>query len=443
MPSIRTILLALLLLCPSAWAFPGFDAFTNAVGGGGTSYASGSPLYHQTNAMLEGWALWDGGSGSSVAQVTCVASNLLYPGFPAGFPLVPPDGVSLPGTGAGVSGYGAALQFSRAISADPNEVSTNKVYASFLLQIPNLGNLNSGSPIYFGGLATNSGDQNVALPSRAMKLFLKGNSPTVGGSTAYSIGIQSASGSGTGAAYDAGGHDSNDVLFIVMDYEFGIHGTPDTANLWVNPPAGSFGEGAAPMPAASFSASTAKAQLGDAADFFLLARSGSTLWGSLLVGNLRLGDTWSYVTGAPEITVPPSNQTNAPGSTAEFACQAMAGATNESPLAYQWQFDGTSLADGGSIMGSATPMLSLLDVAVTNAGLYSLIVSNSLASVTNSADLEVLSVAITTNPVNQAAVAGGSATFTVAAVGVPALAYQWRENGTNLTNGVAASGTIF
>jgi Immunoglobulin domain len=360
------------------WAFPSFDPFTSAVGSGGTSYAAGSALYHQTNAMLEGWALWNGGSGSSTAEVSCVTSNLAYLDFPAGFPPAPPSGVSLPGTASAVSGYSTALQFSHAISADPANLATNKVYASFLLQIPNIGNLASSSPIYFGGFATNFGDQNIALPSRSMKLFLKGNNATAGTSTTWSIGIQNATGSGTAAAYDAGGHGSNDVLFVVMDYEFGVRGGPDVANLWVNPPAGNFGASAPPPPTASFSTSSANSQLVSAADFFLLARSGGTIWGSLLVGDLRVGDTWSYVTGAPEITVPPSNQTNVIGGTAIFAAQAVAGATNESPLVYQWQFDGTNLADGPDISGSSTPTLSIFDVAAADAGIYSLIVSNSI-----------------------------------------------------------------
>lgn len=431
------------MLCPSAWAFPGFDPFTSAVATGGTAYTAGSALYHQTNAMLEGWSLWSGSSGSSTAQVSCVASNLAYPDFPAGFPSPPPTGVSLPGTASAVSGYSAALQFSRAISADPNNHATNKIYASFLLLIPSLGNLTSSSPIYFGGFATNSGDQSVSLPSRAMKLFLKGNSATPGASTTWSIGIQNASGSGTGAAYDAGGHGSNDVLFVVMDYEFGVRGGPDVANLWVNPAVGSFGTATPPTPTASFSTSSANAQLVSAADFYLLARSGSTIWGNLLVADLRVGDTWSYATGAPELTVAPANQTNVMGSIAMFAAQAVAGATNVSPLVYQWQFDGANLADGGNVSGSATPTLSIFDVTAANAGVYSLIVTNSLAAVTNSSDLDVLSVAVTTNPVNQAAVAGGSASVTIAAVGTPTVAYQWQENGTNLTNGVASSGTIF
>ena len=245
--------------------------------------------------------------------------------------------------------------------------------------MPSLGNLNSSSPIYFGGFATNSGDQSVTLPSRAMKLFLKGNSATSGSSTSYALGIQNASGLGTGAAYDAGGHTTASVLFVVVDYEFGINGAPDVANLWVNPPAASFGTAAPPAPTATFSTSTAAAQLVMAADFFLLARSGATLWGSLLVADLRIGDSWGYVTGAPEIVTLPSGSTNAVGSAVTFIVGAVAGATNVSPLTYQWQFNGGALTDGGRIWGSSSATLTITNLVLTDAGTYTVTVSNSLA----------------------------------------------------------------
>jgi len=379
-------------LVPVASGFPSFEPFTDATASGGTAYTTGSGLYHQTNALGEGWALWNGGSGGSAAQVMCVTSNLAYTGFPSGFPTPPASrAVSLPGTAAGVSGYSAALGLSQALIADPNNLVTNEIYASFLLAIPSLGNLTSGSPIYFGGFATNSGDQSVSLPSRAMKLFLKGNSATGGSSTSYAIGIQNASAAGTSAAYDAGGHTAGAVLFVVMDYEFGINGTPDVANLWVNPPTASFGTAAPPTPTATFSTSTPAAQLVTAADFFLLARSGSTLWGSLLVGDLRVGDSWGYVTGAPEIVTPPMDTTSGVGATAAFTVGAVAGATNVSPLGYQWQFNGSNLADGGRIWGSSSATLTITNLALTDAGTYTVTVSNSLAAVTSSATLAVLS----------------------------------------------------
>jgi hypothetical protein len=276
------------------------------------------------------------------------------------------------------------------VGADPNNLVTNKIYASFLLAIPSLGNLNSSSPIYFGGFATNSGDQSMTLPSRAIKLFLKGNNATSGSSTSYALGIQNASDSGTLAAYDAGGHATSSVLFVVMDYEFGTNGAADVANLWVNPPAASFGTAAAPTPTATFSTSSAAAQLITAADFFLLARSGSTLWGSLLIGDLRVGDSWSYVTGAPEIVTPPAGSTDAVGTAATFVVGALAGPTNVSPLTYQWQFNGGALIDGGKIWGSSSSSLTITNLALTNAGTYTVTVSNSLTAVSSSATLTVI-----------------------------------------------------
>jgi Pectate lyase superfamily protein/Right handed beta helix region len=386
-------LIGLLLsaLVPVASGFPSFEPFTDATASGETAYTAGSGLYHQTNALGESWSLWNGGSGDLAEQVMCVNSNLAYAGFPAGFPAPPASlAVSLPGTAAGVSGYSAALQLSQAVAADPNNLATNKVYASFLLAVPSLGNLTSSSPIYFGGFATNAGDQSVSLPSRAMKFFLKGNSATSGSSTSYAIGIQNASAAGTSAAYDAGGHTTASVLFVVVDYEFGINGAPDVANLWVNPPPASFGTAAPPTPTATFSTSTAAAQLVTAADFFLLARSGSTLWGLLLVGDLRVGDSWGYATGAPEIVTPPAGSTDAVGTAATFVVGAVAGATNVSPLGYQWQFNGGNLADGGRIWGSSSAMLTITNLLLTDAGTYTVIVSNSLTAVTSSVALKVI-----------------------------------------------------
>ena len=156
------LLFALFLLClaPAALALPSFDPFTSATSSGGTSYTANSALYHQTNALGEGWSLWNAGSAS---EVSCVSTGLTYSGFPASFPAPPASAVSLPGSSVDASGYSAALQFSRSVSADPNNLVVNKIYASFLMQISNLGNLDSGAPIYFGGFATNSGDQTVTL----------------------------------------------------------------------------------------------------------------------------------------------------------------------------------------------------------------------------------------------------------------------------------------
>ncbi len=308
-------------------ALPSFDPFADATGFGGTAYANQSPLNHQTNALRESWAQWNGGVATSA--VTCTNIGLNYGGFPTGYPTpLLSNAVYLPGQvdhAGGLSGLSAALTFSQAVMADTNNLKTNRIYASFLMAIPNLGNLTSGGAIYFGGFATNAGDQNVTLPGSALKIFLKGNSATTGQSTTWSIGIANNSGSGS-AVWDSGGHTSNDVLFVVVGYEFGINGNPDVARLWVNPDRSMFMVPGRPGATTNLNITVATNKIAQAADFFLLARTGATLWGGLLVGNLRVGTNWSYVTGGQEI--PLLSIANGPGNMVLSGQRGTPGATN-------------------------------------------------------------------------------------------------------------------
>lgn len=326
------LLLAALIFPMGAVALPTFEPFADATSSGGTAYANGAPLAHQTNAGSESWSQWDGGTYSYA--VICTNAGLSYGGFPPVFPAPSPThAVYLPGQmdhAGGYSGLSAALTFSHSITADPNHWATNTIYASFLLKVSNLGNLDSGSPIYFAGFATNTGDQNVTLPASAMKIYLKGNSATAGQSTSYLVGVANNSGYSS-AVWDNGGHTSNDVLFVVVEYEFGINGNADTARLWVNPGGATFGEATPPAPSAAAGDIAGANRIGRAADFFLLARSGKTLWGSLRVGDLRIGESWSYVTGGPEIvpsTGPVLSIAAANGGFVLSSTNGRAGATN-------------------------------------------------------------------------------------------------------------------
>jgi hypothetical protein len=96
------------------------------------------------------------------------------------------------------------------------------------------------------------------------------------------------------------------------------------------------------------------------------------------------------------------------------------------PLSYQWYFN-TNTALASQTNASAT----LASVQLTNAGTYSVVITNSAGSVTSSFALLTVwqSPVITNQPASVTNVAGGNATFTVAAGGVPALAYQWQFNG--------------
>lgn len=100
----------------------------------------------------------------------------------------------------------------------------------------------------------------------------------------------------------------------------------------------------------------------------------------------------STVLAAPDpyVVSPPVNQANVlPGTTSTFAVVA----NGTSPIAYQWQQNGTNLSDNGHDFGTATPALIISNVIAADVGTYSVIVSGADQSngtqppITNSAVL--------------------------------------------------------
>ena len=144
--------------------------------------------------------------------------------------------------------------------------------------------------------------------------------------------------------------------------------------------------------------------------------------------------------GPVQITGQPANQAVFVGANAMFSVATF----GSRPVFYQWQQYGVNLTDGGRISGSTKASLSISNVTVNDAAVYSVVVSNALATVvSDDADLEVLvsPPQITTQPASQTVLAGVTVRFTVAAVGDLPLSYQWQENGTNLTDGGRISGS--
>jgi uncharacterized repeat protein (TIGR03803 family) len=83
---------------------------------------------------------------------------------------------------------------------------------------------------------------------------------------------------------------------------------------------------------------------------------------------------------APQITSQPANQIVAVGTSASFSVSVMATPARY----YQWQKNGTNLADGGNILGSTNRVLTLTNASLTDSGNYSVIVSNVLGSILSS-----------------------------------------------------------
>jgi subtilase family serine protease len=144
------------------------------------------------------------------------------------------------------------------------------------------------------------------------------------------------------------------------------------------------------------------------------------------------------VATAPAITTQPTNLTLVSGSTAVFSVTA----SGSAPLVYQWQENGTNLSSGAGISGVTSNVLALAAVTTNNSGNYSLVVTNFYGSITSSvASLAIASVpVITAQPTNLTLLAGGTAVFSATASGSGSLAYHWKINGTNVTNGTGISG---
>ena len=136
----------------------------------------------------------------------------------------------------------------------------------------------------------------------------------------------------------------------------------------------------------------------------------------------------------PVITLQPSNQTAVVGATVNFSVAASGTAL----LGYQWSFNGTNLE------GAVAETFSLTNVQPDQAGTYSVVVSNVIGSVTSApTTLTVLTApAITLQPINQTALVGTTANFSVAASGTRPLSYRWQFNGTELEGALAKTLTL-
>jgi uncharacterized repeat protein (TIGR03803 family) len=141
-----------------------------------------------------------------------------------------------------------------------------------------------------------------------------------------------------------------------------------------------------------------------------------------------------------QITGQPAAQNAFVGANAVFSVAVM----GNPPIFYQWQKNGTNLADVSNISGSAIRVLTISDVGTSDAAQYSVVVSNAAGSavVSDGATLDVIvsPPQIVTPPSDQTGSVGGTVRFNVAAIGDLPLSYQWQSNEVNLANGPTVSG---
>jgi Leucine-rich repeat (LRR) protein len=126
----------------------------------------------------------------------------------------------------------------------------------------------------------------------------------------------------------------------------------------------------------------------------------------------------------PAISAPPASTTNLAGTSATFNINA----TGTAPLSYQWQFNGTPIS------GATTSSLTLNNIQLSDAGNYTVAITNVAGSLTSPvATLTVWAPpAISLQPQSATNIAGTIANFSVVATGTAPLNYQWQFSGVNI-----------
>lgn len=94
---------------------------------------------------------------------------------------------------------------------------------------------------------------------------------------------------------------------------------------------------------------------------------------------------------------------------------------------YQWSCNGTNIA------WATNSYMTLTNIQLTDAGLYSVSVSNEFGGIVSSnASMAVWPILVTRSPQDQVSFRGATITFNIAAQASSPLSYQWQFNGTDL-----------
>ena len=162
-----------------------------------------------------------------------------------------------------------------------------------------------------------------------------------------------------------------------------------------------------------------------------------------LVASNSFGMVTSSVAGLtvldpPVIAQPPQSQIVLAGSNAVFNTQT----SGSEPLSYTWYFNGTQVPNNPRFAGRTTPILSISNIQTSDAGNYTLVLTNPVGTITSVvATLTVwVPAKVTLHPVGRSVPPGLPTSFSATGSGTTPLSYQWQLNGTNLPG--ATNGTL-
>jgi hypothetical protein len=133
----------------------------------------------------------------------------------------------------------------------------------------------------------------------------------------------------------------------------------------------------------------------------------------------------------PVLNIQPVNTKVIVGNTAVFTVTA----SGTGPLSYRWRLDGIDLTDGFGIAGSSSPTLSITNVADSDVGQYSVVVTNLYGSVTSTnGSLVTYQQLIVNQPVDANVLVSNSFSFSVDVNGATPFTYQWQKAQVNIPN---------
>jgi hypothetical protein len=240
----------LTLLSPGVWAqakLPHYEGF---------NYPPGPTL-----GGVGDWV--NNNSGDSVA---IVAGSLSYTGFPAS-------------SGNKISFDGAGMDPTKRIDS----TASGSVYYSFLVRITNLGSLNTTGGYFAGYYNTVTGTTTGA----PVWTRLEGTGYNFGISTRITTPVSWSTIKDVGTTY-----------LIVGAYTFVEGTTNDSAKLWINPPASSFGK---TEPPPTLAAANTTSDLSSIMRF-MVRQDAATLTPFFEMDELRIGTKWADVTSVVAAT---------------------------------------------------------------------------------------------------------------------------------------------
>lgn len=159
-------------------------------------------------------------------------------------------------------------------------VSTGTIYYSLLLNISSMTGVTDPNGGYFAAFGSNPTNLGATLWSKRID------------DTSFNLGIEVRTATGASTSFATATYQTGQTYFVVVGYTFNPAASDDSVDLWVNPVIG------AAQPAATISdAQTAAGTDLSTISNFLLRQDSATETPSVQIDELRIGTTWTQVTG--------------------------------------------------------------------------------------------------------------------------------------------------